>query len=371
MRSQSPLKRRAEGQPEDESGRRQAEATQVPSGTGRWWSQLRTEDAQAKTLANFDGTPLRILGPDDLSRGAVIEITGATDAAAGPEELEANEPRVFIVTKKGEHYLTLIAPGSDEAQICDHLRSIVGEVDDAVTRSKLAVDVAVDSIVSLEQTLGQMNLAKAVASLPGAPAAATSSTDPHGSRQGEVQGETVETPSEAPVPMSFMKMDVDDDEIEPPDLVTAYDKPEEPLMHDLDSATLLSKQVWAAAEKSLDTMTPAELEEIKHKTCAEEWQKMVEQHRTTQSVGLTGDRQVEGMSHDPQHRRQWSVVAEHYEGAWKADQAICPLAGIYLRGNRSDNEKANCVGLPAHIDRATIRYNMTFPGNGFSLSRQA
>ena len=67
-------------------------------------------------------------------------------------------------------------------------------------------------------------------------------------------------------------------------------------MHDPDSATLLSKQIWAAAEKSLDSMTPAELEEIKHKTCAEEWRKMVEPHQTSQPTsGMTGDRQVEGM----------------------------------------------------------------------------
>jgi hypothetical protein len=129
----------------------------------------------------------------------------------------------------------------------------MGEVDDAVTRSKRSVELAVDSMASVEQTFGQMkadaDLDKALASARRSPAPATSSSDPHGSRQGEVQMDIVETPSEAPVSMTFMQMDVDEEEllqfgvIEPPDFVTSYDVPEEPLMHDLDRATLLSKQV--------------------------------------------------------------------------------------------------------------------------------
>ena len=105
-RSQSPLKRRATGQPDDEGQpgggeRRQAETAQAPPSTGRWWSQLLLGGAQENKLATKDGTPLRILGADDLNKGAVIEITCATDAEAGPGDPDVNEPRVFIVTKKG------------------------------------------------------------------------------------------------------------------------------------------------------------------------------------------------------------------------------------------------------------------------------
>ena len=57
-----------------------------------------------------------------ISTKAVIEITCATDAEAGPGDPDVNEPRVFIVTKKGEHDLTITTPGEDEARICEHLK---------------------------------------------------------------------------------------------------------------------------------------------------------------------------------------------------------------------------------------------------------
>ena len=210
-RSQSPLKRRAAEQPDDQGqpgsgGRRQAEPAQAPSSTGRWWSQLLLGGPQEKMLATKDGIPLRILSADDLNKGAVIEITCATDVEAGPGDLDITEPRVFIVTKKGEHYLTITTPGEDEARICDHLKEIMGEVNDAVARSRRSVELVVDSIESADQTLMQLeiskaeaDLEKAVASVQRTPAPATSSSEPHGSRQGEVQMDTVETPSEAPV----------------------------------------------------------------------------------------------------------------------------------------------------------------------------
>ena len=62
---------------------------------------MLSQEAQAKKVATHDGTPLRVLDADDLSKGAVIEITCDTDDAAGPNDLEDNEPRVFIVTKEG------------------------------------------------------------------------------------------------------------------------------------------------------------------------------------------------------------------------------------------------------------------------------
>ena len=100
-------------------------------------------------LATIDGIPLRILSADDLNKGAVIEITCATDVEAGPGDLDITEPRVLIVTKKGEHYLTITTPGEDEARICEHLKEIMGEVNDAVARSRRSVELVVDSIGQL------------------------------------------------------------------------------------------------------------------------------------------------------------------------------------------------------------------------------
>ena len=94
----------------------------------------------------------------------------------------------------------------------------MGEVNDAVARSRRSVELAVDSIESADQTLMQLeiskaeaDLEKAVASVQRTPASATSSSDPHGSRQGEVQMDTVETPSEAPVSTTFMHVDTEEE----------------------------------------------------------------------------------------------------------------------------------------------------------------
>ncbi|MFM7981551.1 MAG: hypothetical protein ACKPKO_19755, partial [Candidatus Fonsibacter sp.] len=148
------------------------------------------------------------------------------------------------------------------------------------------------------KTILQLDAAKATAALDAAisqaalpPAAATSSTDPHGSRQGDV---AMETPSEAPVSTVFMRMDTD--ELEPPDLVTTYAPGlEEPSMFDADSATVFSAQIWPAVEKKLDTMSPAELEEAKREVRAEEWRKMMEAHQARSFTGIAGHWQVEGI----------------------------------------------------------------------------
>ena len=91
----------------------------------------------------------------------------------------------------------------------------MGEVDDAVARSRRSIDLAVDSMASVEQTIVQLkadaDLEKALASAQRPSAPATSSSDPHGSRQGEVQMETVETPSEAPVSTAFMHVDTEEE----------------------------------------------------------------------------------------------------------------------------------------------------------------
>ena len=144
----------------------------------------------------------------------------------------------------------------------------------------------------------ELNEAVAQAILP--PALATSSSDPHGSRQGDVEMETMETPSEAPVATVFMQVDTDDDrrhpdDADPPEYAAEHSATlEEPSMFDTDSATLLSPQVWSVAEKNLESMTAAELEDIKRKTCAEEWRNMVELHQVQPVPEVTGDRQVEG-----------------------------------------------------------------------------
>jgi hypothetical protein len=155
--------------------------------------------------------------------------------------------------------------------------------------------------------------------------------------------------------MTFMQMDVDEEEqsgvIEPPDFATSYDVPEEPSMHDPDSATLLSKQVWAAAEKNLDTMTPAELEEIKHKTCAEEWRKMVEQHRAAQpTTGMAGDRQVEGMPMILSLADDGRLLQNTMRELGRKVKKTVHLQA-FVCWNCSDYAETSCAGMPASTEQ--------------------
>ena len=245
--------------------------------------------AQEQLLATRDGTPLRILEADDLKKGAVIEMTGATEVETGPDDPSPTGQRIFIVTRNGEHYLETTAPGEDESRISARIKEAEKDVASAVSRS---IHSVIDAITVVDQTLVQLNMAKADTELNEAvaqailpPARATSSSDPHGSRQGDVEMETMETPSEAPVATVFMQVDTDDgrrrpDDAHPPQYAAEYSATlEEPSMFDTDSATLLSPQVWSVAEKNLESMTAAELEDIKRKTCAEEWRNMVELHQ--------------------------------------------------------------------------------------------
>ncbi|MFM7986657.1 MAG: hypothetical protein ACKPKO_45815, partial [Candidatus Fonsibacter sp.] len=127
-----------------------------------------------------DGTPLRVLEPEDLKKGAVIELTNATDLETGLEEPSPAEKRIFIVTRNGEHYLDTTPPDISEDELSIAMKMAEKDIDGAVSRSMSSV---IDTIVAVDQATVQLDIAKAVASLDAAiaqsalpPAAATSST---------------------------------------------------------------------------------------------------------------------------------------------------------------------------------------------------
>ncbi|MFM7977806.1 MAG: hypothetical protein ACKPKO_00690, partial [Candidatus Fonsibacter sp.] len=131
-------------------------------------------------LATKDGTLIRVLEPDDLKKGAVIELTNATYLEAGPAEPSPTDPRVFIVTRNGEHYLETV---SSEDDLSITMKMAEHDVSGAVSRSLSSV---LDTIAAVVQTILQLDAAKAAATLDAAisqaalpPAAATSSSDPH------------------------------------------------------------------------------------------------------------------------------------------------------------------------------------------------
>ncbi|MFM7980380.1 MAG: hypothetical protein ACKPKO_13790, partial [Candidatus Fonsibacter sp.] len=76
---------------------------------GRWWAPLLKDTPSDQLLATKDGTIIRVLEPEDLKKGAVIELTNDTDSEAGPTEPKPTDPRIFIVTRNGEHYLETVA----------------------------------------------------------------------------------------------------------------------------------------------------------------------------------------------------------------------------------------------------------------------
>ena len=111
----------------------------------------------------------------------------------------------------------------------------------------------------------------------------------------------------------------------------------------------LSKQVWAAAEKILDSMTLAELEEIKHKTCAEEWRHMVEQHDISQPTsGVTGDRRVEGMPMILSLADDGRLLQNTMRDFGRKVKKTVHLQA-FVCWNCSDNEETSCAGIPASI----------------------
>ncbi|MFM7988670.1 MAG: hypothetical protein ACKPKO_56095, partial [Candidatus Fonsibacter sp.] len=87
-------------------------------------------------LATKDGTLIRVLEPDDLKKGAVIGLTNATDSEAGPAEPSPTDPRVFIVTRNGEHYLETVTSAYD---LSITMKSAEHDIDGAVSRSLSSV----------------------------------------------------------------------------------------------------------------------------------------------------------------------------------------------------------------------------------------
>ncbi|MFM7986147.1 MAG: hypothetical protein ACKPKO_43230, partial [Candidatus Fonsibacter sp.] len=120
------------------------------------------------------------------------------------------------------------------------------DIGKAVSRS---IEHVVDSLTSVNHTVQQLELEKGAAELaaavsgihqPSAPA--TSSVDPHGSRQGDAE---MGMSSDTPAPSAF-KVDA---ETELPELAAEYNLDlEEPSMFDPENATVLSPQIWPTVE---------------------------------------------------------------------------------------------------------------------------
>ncbi|MFM7980605.1 MAG: hypothetical protein ACKPKO_14930, partial [Candidatus Fonsibacter sp.] len=106
-----------------------------------------------------DGTIIRVLELEDLKKGAVIELTNATDSEAGPIEPSPTEPRVFIVTRNGEHYLETVTPADD---LSITMKLVEKDIDGAVHRSLNSV---IDTITAVDQTILQLDAAKAADTL--------------------------------------------------------------------------------------------------------------------------------------------------------------------------------------------------------------
>ena len=81
-----------------------------------------------KRLTIQTGTELKVLNEQYVKAGAVIEYSQATDKAEGPVTVDPAEGRVFILSKKGEHYLQTIKPGASTTEVASALGTAQREI---------------------------------------------------------------------------------------------------------------------------------------------------------------------------------------------------------------------------------------------------
>ena len=112
--SNCPLRRRSKGPATyAQSGSRQVEAQkrarsgERPPGddapaadTKRWWYPL-TQARSEEPTSTKTGADLKVLEPQAVKSGVVVEVTKATDAEEGPEEPDPTEERTFHPIQKG------------------------------------------------------------------------------------------------------------------------------------------------------------------------------------------------------------------------------------------------------------------------------
>ena len=160
MRSRSPLRRRRKGPMQyarPKSGSRQAEAPRpaakqfrisspslgpVTRTTRRWWADLLEEEEEQRLTSLRSGAELRVVDPEEVVSGVTIEYSLATDQEEGPDEPDPAADRVFIITKKGEHYLHVTPAGTSEADIARQLQVAQDTVKSAVDVTRRTVEQA-------------------------------------------------------------------------------------------------------------------------------------------------------------------------------------------------------------------------------------
>ena len=321
--SMSPLRRRSKcPQIYAECGSRQADIQKRPGSgertpaaepdTKRWCFPL-TQQASGAPTSIRSGADLKVLGSHDVKSGAVIEVTKATDAEEGPDAPEPDEQRTSIQSKKGEYFLETVPPGATAKDVADALQVAHAEVQVAVTNACQQVTSAThdaeQTVVSLCTSLSvaKAEMARAAAVMEKVKAEIEAARQPpsvegvpSGYRQVEGAAEVdMISPLEAPV-LSQIVMVPDQEDIEEtepvePELLTNYDIVlERPSGCEVECSTLLGAQVWERAEAVADTATEADLDNLRIRACADEWQTLVSAATPPPSQGVAGYRQVEG-----------------------------------------------------------------------------
>ena len=85
---------------------------------------------------------LRVMDTEAVVAGVTIEYYLATDQEEGPAEPDPADDRVFIISKKGEHYVHVTPAGTSEADIARQLLDAQDSVNTAVDTTRRTVEQA-------------------------------------------------------------------------------------------------------------------------------------------------------------------------------------------------------------------------------------
>ena len=264
----------------------------------RWWYPL-TQAHSGEPISTKTGADLKVLEPQDVKSGAVIEVTKATDAEEGPAEPDSTAERTFVLSKKGEYYLESVRLGAPADEVATVLKAAETEVKAAVATTCQQVDRATHDVeqamLSLATALPAVEAEKARAaavqvttqaaveearqSVVGAP----NDFVPTGCRLVDSEiGEAYKKFESPEAPATTMAGVVvwdpeqevsDNNPPEEPELLTNYPPDlERPSTCEESCFTLLGGQAWKQAEAVAASASEAELKTIRINACAREWQ---------------------------------------------------------------------------------------------------
>jgi hypothetical protein len=100
------------------------------------------EEEEQRVVSLWSGAELRAVDLEEVVSGVTIEYSLATDQEEGPEEPDPAADRVFIITKKGEHYLHVTPAGTSEADVARQLLVAQDKVKLAVDATRRTVEQA-------------------------------------------------------------------------------------------------------------------------------------------------------------------------------------------------------------------------------------